>query len=322
MIQKVLHKKKLLFAGLSLLLVSGCKNEDPVFEATPSDAITITPNKTGNNPEDLTMVISSTPVAVDFAVALYKVASANVDVELAFDLSLVDAYNETSGSSFAAFPLAAASLSENRPVISRGAKATDALQIIVNANMLEEDVTYLLPLRIKSVSGGDVKLNDGDASVKYYAIRGQLPNIARGKNTSQSTTSSGGLSSRAVDGNVSGRWGDGSVTHTEGGQPEQWWEVDLGGLASRIKEVKIYNRTDCCGNRLSNYYVFVSDVPFAGTSVAESLAQPGVSGFFRPEQAGSPTAVPIGRTGRYVRVQLSQGTNPLAIAEVEVLGVL
>jgi|GEM_PF-6399881 len=322
MIQKVLYKKSLLSAGLFLLLAAGCKNEDPLFEARPSDAITITPNKTGNNPEDLTMVISSTPVAVDFAVALYKEASSNVDVELAFDLSLVETYNETNGSSFAPFPLAAASLSQNRPVIGRGHKATDTLHIIVNVNMLEEDVTYLLPLRIKSVSGGDVKLNDGAASVKFYAIRGQLPNIARDKNTLQSTTSGGGLSSRAVDGNVSGRWGDGSVTHTEEGLPEQWWEVDLGDVASRIKEIKIYNRTDCCGNRLSNFYVFVSDVPFAGTSVAESLTQPGMAAFFQSDQAGSPTTIPIERTGRYVRVQLSQGTQPLAIAEVEVLGVL
>jgi len=35
-----------------------------------------------------------------------------------------------------------------------------------------------------------------------------------------------------------------------------------------------------------------------------------------------PTTIPIERTGRHVRVQLSQGTQPLAIAEREVLGVL
>jgi hypothetical protein len=46
-----------------------------------------------------------------------------------------------------------------------------------------------------------------------------------------------------------------------------------------------------------------------------------VSGFYNASVAGSPTAVTIGRTGRYVRVQLS-GTNYLSLAEVQVWDLL
>jgi hypothetical protein len=37
-----------------------------------------------------------------------------------------------------------------------------------------------------------------------------------------------------------------------------WWQVDLGGK-KKISQIIIYNRTDCCVDRLSNYQVSVSD---------------------------------------------------------------
>jgi hypothetical protein len=37
-----------------------------------------------------------------------------------------------------------------------------------------------------------------------------------------------------------------------------WWQVDLGGK-KKINQIIIYNRTDCCANRLSNYQVSISD---------------------------------------------------------------
>ncbi len=47
-----------------------------------------------------------------------------------------------------------------------------------------------------------------------------------GKPTTQSSTSHGGVSSRAVDGNTNGNYGAGSCTHTES-QGNAWWTVDL-----------------------------------------------------------------------------------------------
>jgi hypothetical protein len=42
---------------------------------------------------------------------------------------------------------------------------------------------------------------------------------------------------------------DGSVTHTNYEQGA-WWQGDLGGQKN-IKQIIIYNRTDCCANSLS-----------------------------------------------------------------------
>jgi hypothetical protein len=141
--------------------------------------------------------------------------------------------------------------------------------------------------------------------------------MALAQNASQSSDLVGGVAARAVDGNVDGQWSNGSVTHTAL-ETQAWWEVDL-GKAAVIETVRVWNRTDCCSARLRDFYVLVSDVPFASTDLATVLAQDGVSAYFVADTGGSPTAVDVARSGRYVRVQLSL-ENYLSLAEVEVFG--
>ncbi|MDQ3687365.1 MAG: discoidin domain-containing protein [Acidobacteriota bacterium] len=143
-------------------------------------------------------------------------------------------------------------------------------------------------------------------------------NLALGKPAAQSSDVAGGVASRAVDGNTSGDfWANGSVTHTNY-DAQAWWQVDLGD-SQYIGEVKVWNRTDCCGDRLSNFYVFVSDQPFTSTDLNTTINQAGVSSYHTSGQGGTPTTLEVNRTGRYVRVQLA-GTNYLMLAEVEVIG--
>ncbi|MFU8849730.1 discoidin domain-containing protein [Micromonospora sp. SL1-18] len=143
-------------------------------------------------------------------------------------------------------------------------------------------------------------------------------NLALRKTATQSSLSSGGVPARAVDGNTNGAWSAGSVTHTDF-KDQSWWQVDL-GEGNQIDQIAVWGRTDsCCVTRLTDYYVLVSDVPFTSDSLAETLAQPGV---WASHQAGPPTPVTridVGRTGRYVRVQLA-GNNALSLAEVQVFG--
>ncbi|WP_083680957.1 discoidin domain-containing protein [Archangium sp. Cb G35] len=140
-------------------------------------------------------------------------------------------------------------------------------------------------------------------------------NLALGRPTSQSSTLEG-VSSRAVDGNIDGDWYHGSVTHTRL-EANPWWQVDLQTVRS-IQQINLWNRTDCCTKRLSNVYVFVSDVPFTSNDPSATRAQPGVSTYVIFGQAGTPSALAVNRTGRYVRVQLA-GTDYLSLAEVEVM---
>lgn len=143
-------------------------------------------------------------------------------------------------------------------------------------------------------------------------------NLALGKATRQSSTYGGyAVASRAVDGNPNGNWGGNSVTHTNQ-DPNAWWQVDLGAEAG-IAEIEIINRTDCCADRLRNFYLFVSETPMHGRSRDDLIDDASVYKTFQTAMPGSSLRLPIGVTGRYVKIQL-EGTDFLSLAEVRVFG--
>lgn len=145
----------------------------------------------------------------------------------------------------------------------------------------------------------------------------EIENVSIGKNAAQSSTISGGSAARAVDGNTNGNFAANSVTHTNS-TLEPWWQVDLGSNRA-VEQIRIWNRTDGdFSNRLTNFYVLVSDNPITPAGLTAARQQPGVSSYHVAGTAGVPTKINIGRTGRYVRVQLA-GTNYLSLAEVEVM---
>ena len=146
---------------------------------------------------------------------------------------------------------------------------------------------------------------------------GNPSNLALNRPTVQSDTLWGGYSSRAVDGNTSGNWSENSVTHTAV-QNNAWWQVDLGSVKS-LQTIQLWNRTDCCGDALSNFYVLVSDEPFTSTDLSTTQNQTGVWSSYFSGQAGASTSITVNRSGRYVRVQLA-GSDRLSLAEVLVLG--
>jgi YD repeat-containing protein len=152
----------------------------------------------------------------------------------------------------------------------------------------------------------------GSLTVSITELAG---NLAFNKTATQSSTNWSAPANRAVDGNTDGNFGDGSVTHTQV-ENQPWWQVDLGSVQS-IGNIDIWNRTDCCGDALTNFYVFVSDDPFASTDLSTTQNQTGVSSYHVSGQGGTPTTLNANRTGRYVRVQLV-GQDRLSLAEVQV----
>ena len=144
-------------------------------------------------------------------------------------------------------------------------------------------------------------------------------NLALNKTASQS--SSMVPAARAVDGNTDGNWVNNSVTHTDQ-NPNEWWQVDLGGSAI-IGSVVIWNRTDCCMARLNDYWVFISNTPFGDTDTPATLqARTGTWSSHQTAYPNPSTTISAGGAlGRYVRVQLS-GANFLSLAEVQVFGTM
>ncbi|MFK7926246.1 MAG: lamin tail domain-containing protein [Bacteroidia bacterium] len=141
--------------------------------------------------------------------------------------------------------------------------------------------------------------------------------LAEAKFAEQSSTGFGGLASRAVDGNTSGVWNNGSVAHTAN-EYQPWWQVDLGSPAN-ITDIHLYNRTNCCQSRMSDFYILVSPDPFISDDLTTVLNQAGVRSYYQSANAGSPSIFEVDTVGQYVRVQL-QGTNYINFAELEVFG--
>lgn len=135
--------------------------------------------------------------------------------------------------------------------------------------------------------------------------------------TTQSSTSHSGVASRACDGDRDGLYSSGSVTHTQS-ETNPWWEVDLGRV-NVLQQIKIFNRTDCCTSRLSNFYVIVSDDPILSTDLTTALNQPGVDSFYFDGDVDALAYAFSQQSGRYIRIQTT-GSDPLSLAEVEIYG--
>ena len=88
-------------------------------------------------------------------------------------------------------------------------------------------------------------------------------NLAPGRAASQSssygfeTPPGTAVAPWAIDGNTDGTFTNGSVSCTLN-DLHAWWQLDLGGL-QWIDAAQLWNRTDCCGDRLKDFYVLVTD---------------------------------------------------------------
>jgi hypothetical protein len=156
------------------------------------------------------------------------------------------------------------------------------------------------------------------AEVRLMGAAAGLTNLAAGQPARASSVGWGGDPARAVDGNADGVFDNNSVTHTLADfQP--WWQVDL-GLSRSIQTVQVFNRTDCCITRLSNFYVFVSANDMSGRTLAQLTADPAVTLTRVATLNGAASiTLPLVAQGRFVKVQL-EGSDYLSLAEVRVLG--
>lgn len=174
---------------------------------------------------------------------------------------------------------------------------------------------------LRQAAGGWISLAEVEVMSSAAAGPGVLtgPNIGLGEEpvdladtafARQSSTYGTAAASRAIDGNTNGTFTANSVTHTLAA-PAPWLEIGL-GLEAPIDAVLIYNRTDCCGDRL------------AGAKVELSLAR-----CDDPERTIVATSAPLGsgtfqrvefadQRARYVCIRQSREVA-LSIAEVKVM---
>ncbi len=182
-------------------------------------------------------------------------------------------------------------------------------------NTVVTSTSYTYRVYAYNSAGNSVYSNESTITLSEPGI---ISNLALGKTSVQSTTAYGGVALRANDGNTNGDWNGNSIAHTNN-ELNPWWQVDLQSIYS-IDHIVVWNRTNsCCIGRLTNYYVFVSDVPFASNSLTNTINQSGVLNVYNTNYPNPSTSIPVNRSGRYVRLQLA-GQGEINLAELEVYG--
>ncbi len=146
-------------------------------------------------------------------------------------------------------------------------------------------------------------------------------NLASGKVATQIDTINGAVASRALDGNTDGLYASGSLIMTSS-RAQPWWQVDL-SQDSAIDSITVHNREGVNTDKLADFHVFISDMPFGQQTEGELIANRDVTRFYHSGTLAnsSLTIDTTGTTGRYVRLQLS-GTNNLHFAEMQIMGSL
>ena len=95
-------------------------------------------------------------------------------------------------------------------------------------------------------------------SLMEVEIFSEKENVALKGTATQSSDYNGAGAVRAIDGVLDGVYSAGSVTHTAGDEIDPWWEVDL-QAPLQIDQVTVWNRTDCCSERLKDYALILLD---------------------------------------------------------------
>ena len=118
----------------------------------------------------------------------------------------------------------------------------------------------------------------------------------------------------AVDGNRNTAFGIGSCTHTEWGQGHlsPWWMVDLGQVRA-VRAVKIWNRGDCCSERLQGFDIRVGDAAASYSSATACF-----TGGTAPMASPYTVQVDCEGSGRYLYIGLPGSSEALALCEVQV----
>ncbi|XP_039618152.1 fucolectin-1-like [Polypterus senegalus] len=173
-----------------------------------------------------------------------------------------------------------------------------SLQQIALVNELTEVMAKTVAKTVKVVASG------GSDNETLILVR-------RGIAEQSSFYSNLGDVSHAIDGRRNGNFGDGRCTHTVL-ETSPWWRVNLRATYA-ISSVVVYNRQDCCDDRLNGAEIRVGDSP----DVSEHVK----CGTIEETYPGSVHTICChGRRGQYVSVVLPNQLQYLTLCEVEVYG--
>ncbi len=185
------------------------------------------------------------------------------------------------------------------------AKATKSWESVLPVGRIDYFMEHFC---LPQVTENTLTKNEANALRTAYVkeiAEDKTMNVALGKFCKQSTTAHGGEAGRAVDGNLNGRYRNNGITHTRQ-ERNPWWYVDLEDEFT-IEKIIVYNRMDCCSERLAGFKVLIYHKGRESWTATHS-GVPGKKTVF---------TVP-NKKGDRVYVQLLGSGKILSLAEVEV----
>src|SRR5258708_6974534 len=143
---------------LSSLSVLSCRKAafgDQVILVTGTEVGPIVKFTVENTPSEYLVTATST-----------QKAPQNINVTFALDTAAVAAYNKENRTTYYVAPAAAITITNLSTVIKAGSSASTAVSVkIISTSPLVDGRSYLIPLSIKSVTGGDMGVLESSRTI-------------------------------------------------------------------------------------------------------------------------------------------------------------
>lgn len=158
------------------------------------------------------------------------------------------------------------------------------------------------------------KIHDDIEDIKPLVYNMLNVNLALGKSATESSFYPNEYNTgpkAATDGIRSCNWTVGSCTHTDY-QMNPWWQVDLEKQVF-IKRVVIWNRADCCGQKLHSIVITVKKEDNSAGEICGRFEGPSTSGAIETIHCANDVY------GRFLKIQIQSGSvSVLSLCEVEI----
>ncbi|MGV8094547.1 MAG: BT_3987 domain-containing protein [Mangrovibacterium sp.] len=154
--------KSILSVAIGILLFTGCNSEGDHFDYG-KEVILIT--GTESNPL-VRFVVEDTPASYTVTASATGKVSEDVTVTFTQDNSLVEAYNAEHKTSYYAIPESAIEVEGTEGIIKAGSASSTGINVrVVSTEDFIDGRVYVIPVTIKSVSGGNMEVLDASKTI-------------------------------------------------------------------------------------------------------------------------------------------------------------
>lgn len=180
--------------------------------------------------------------------------------QIAVDNSLVSSYNSTNNTSYLQLPEGSFSLDKTSVTIENGSRISDPIVVTIEAQKINFEHEYLLPVTIQSVTEGKVPLNEELRTV-YYVVKGKEYDWEKKSwkvITYRSQWNDDWAVSKIFDGDKNSTWHSDPFNEEINGMP-QWFVVDMKKVRPAIRGFLIWQRQDDHGMEPKHVVFSVSE---------------------------------------------------------------